>query len=226
MLLSFVPTTDIDFSIVKFVLALAMELIVGELAYILNAIGPREFTKSLHLAILPLALVAFSICPVISTGTFNDTFSEFTRILGAVSKEQNSFAMLLIKHVEAFKLGSVWPIFCAMPMLFAMFPLTSVHVTWFSVGAFLDVACLPMGLAFSPATLDGIAIRLCVFSDSMRQIVLPLAFVNCSIGPNLLSITIFLIVNPLSLVNAPSFRTAVWWSNLSQAFIPDHSSED
>jgi len=85
MLLSFIPSSDINFSIVELILALALELIIAELAYIFDSIWPRQFSEALHLAIFPLALVALTISPVVSACSFNHSLLKLTTITRAIS---------------------------------------------------------------------------------------------------------------------------------------------
>lgn len=80
MLFALIPATDIYFAVVKLILSLSLKLVIAELADILNSIRPREFSKSLHLAVFPLALIALAICPVVGACSLNDTFLELARV--------------------------------------------------------------------------------------------------------------------------------------------------
>lgn len=85
MLLALIPSSNIDLTIIKLILTLTLEFIIAKLAYILNAIWPRELAKSLHLAVFPLALIAFAIGPVVGTSAFNHTFFELTGVPRPIS---------------------------------------------------------------------------------------------------------------------------------------------
>lgn len=83
-----------------------------------------------------------------------------------------------------------------------------------------------MGFSFSPATLYGVTIGLCVLAYTMWQVVLPLSFIHSSICPYLLSMAIFQIFNPLTFILTSGLRTMIPRATFSQCFVSEHLSED
>jgi len=57
MLLTFVPPSDICFTVIPAVLSLAMKLVVLKHPNVLDPIRPRQFSKAIHFAVYPIALV-------------------------------------------------------------------------------------------------------------------------------------------------------------------------
>lgn len=134
--------------------------------------------------------------------------------------------MLLIEHVESFKLGSIRPILNSLTMFLAMSPLASVHVARLAVDSLLHISGISVRLALSPAALNSVSIRLGVFSDTMGQIILPLSFIDGAVSPDLFAMAIFLVINPLSFVDTSGLRTVVLGTDFTKRFIAEKITKD
>ncbi len=83
-----------------------------------------------------------------------------------------------------------------------------------------------MGFTFFPGAFDCVSVRLSVFANSIGQIVLPLAFVGSAIGPDLLAVAVFLVLNPFPFVDVAGFRASVTGTDLAKGFVTKHVAKD
>jgi len=67
MLLAIPPHSVIDSTILPGELALALSLVVNEVALVLFAIFPCEHTVTMHLVLFPLTFIGLAVGPYIST---------------------------------------------------------------------------------------------------------------------------------------------------------------
>lgn len=110
----------------------------------------------MHLIFLPLSFIHFTIGPNIFSDPRDFVILKLSSVCASVSKGEAAVAVLLTVDILAFILGTVWPLFDASSVL----------------------------LVFEP--LANICGSICMFICSMAMsfIIVPLTFVDVSVGMN------------------------------------------
>ena len=150
----------------------------------------------MHFVVRPLAVVVFTIRPVIATETTNFILSEFTFICRAVSESKLSLTLLLTINILALISSTIRPRLHSQAVLLIILPISIV------VGAVgMGVSSFTMSFIVDPLAIINVSICMNEFTISIGLVVLPLSIVFRAIRPGLLAHTISEVIHPLTSVN-------------------------
>lgn len=196
MLFAFVPAALVESFVLPVKFAVAVALVLLELALVLFAVRPHQVPLTLHLVGVPLTCVSFSIAPLVSSEAVNLVVQKCTIENGTVSESEGAFAFFAALDEVSFILCAVGPDLLAPTVLFVVLPTALVGCT---VAVCVD--SLPVSLVFNPHAFVDISICVKKLPVTIGLVVLPLTNVFASIWPFLKAFTVSLAHQPLSLVN-------------------------
>jgi len=187
MLYSIFPATDVNLAICPFVLALTVELIVFECTDVLNSIRPAENTEATHLTLHPGASILLPAAPDVRAFSVDDTVLELATISRSVWELKQAFPVLLVVIVHALVFGTISPCFLAFPLFLSINPLSFESADRLAL-SHLNEDAHAMSSTFVPISFVDVTVSFGKLSISMRHIVPPVSFINCSVdSPNLCS---------------------------------------
>merc|ERR1719189_3077302 len=126
MLFTVFPLTLIYTTISPCENSVAFAFVVGEISFILFTVFPLEEAFTVHFILLPFAIVDFAIGPNVLANARNFILVEITGISATISKHQNTISIFLSIFVVSIILGTVWPSFDAVSVLFVLEPISYI----------------------------------------------------------------------------------------------------
>ena len=149
----------------------------------------------MHLVTCPVSCVCFAIWPHIFTLAWDLILNEVSCVFTSISKSQNTLTIFLSIPVVSLVSCAIRPSLNSCSMLFILKPVSLV-----SGAICMSVCSLSMSFVIQPVTLINISIGMDEFSKSICLIVLPVSNVAGCVWPDLLSMSMLLSINSLTIV--------------------------
>ena len=180
MLLVQLPLADIDPPIWPIERSFALFQVVAELAHILATVLPFVLTSTLHLVLLPVALVCVTVGPGVDSVPTNVILLELTGVGRPVRPGESTLAMFFTASVGSLVLAAVGPGLETDPVLVIVDPLALI-------GRPVDPfeKTVTMGLIIDPMTDIDITIVMDKSTNTIGFIFSPLSLVDRTIWPYL-----------------------------------------
>ena len=154
----------------------------------------------MHLVLLPLSLIVFTVRPVVLALTAYLILYELPIIVATFGEYEFAFAMLAPLIVLALILRTIRPLLLTPPVLFIFTPVTAVHGT-----ICMNVGTLAMCLIVDPFSFVDVTISVIELPIAMGAILLVVTFIARAIGPLLSAETLSQGTDPFTCVD-----TATW----------------
>ena len=183
----------------------AVLLIIVILSLIHSAVFPTVHPLSMHIIVKPPSLVASSIWPDVLAMATDLIIHPVPLVATVIAPQVFAVPMLHASVIRAVIAAAVLPDLSTLSVLQIMLPISLIPR---SVN--MCIGAVSMGLVLCPFSVEDIAICMPELAWSVGFIVQPIAFVLCSIRPNLNSYTMSMFSFPLPFINRSIVENVLW----------------
>ena len=155
-------------------------LVFVVLACVFAAVGPLQLTVPMHLVLVPCSCVLPSIGPAVYALSCDVVGDELSAVVVAIGPHELPVAILVSLLIATDELASVGPVLDTTPVLQIIEPVAAV-----STAVRLQQDAESVGLVRTPLSLVNIAATMNQTAVKVRHVVLPVAFVETAIWPDL-----------------------------------------